>query len=546
MKKILIVVFLFFLSILKPGIKAQVTQEWLQIYSPTPRSNNNADKSAMDKFGNFIVAGRSEITDTSSTDLIILKYSSSGNLLWESRYNGPANNTETFKDMVLDDSCNIYVTCSSFEGAALGNINWVTLKYSPNGVLLWKQSLDWTLHKEDVPFSITLDNQNNLFVAGYVWAPPLPYQNFDIAIAKYNGITGDLIWTNSYNCYEFYPEWGYSVTADDSGNAYVSGYSKRQSNPSQNVIVTIKYDSSGNQIWIREFLRATAEYAIPMYSEIDNENNTVICGNYNGNTDFVTLKYNPQGDLLWSKYFNGIGNNIDICNAMYIDNGSYIYICGRSVNSGTGTDLLLIKYKPDGDTSFVRYFDSGNNLPDEANAIGLDSVGNVYLTGETTIIGSDFLTVKYSSTGELLWQKTYSLPMTNIAYGIGLDRYDNVYIAGFRDSSFFSAIVCIKYSQLTGVETFINQITNNYSLTNYPNPFNPVTNIKYTVPESGKIKIIVYDVKGKEIEILVNDYKTKGIYESKFFGNRFTSGVYFYSLSINNKIMQTNKMLLIK
>ena len=140
MKKILIVVFLFFLSILKPGIKAQVTQEWLQIYSPTPRSNNNADKSAMDKFGNFIVAGRSEITDTSSTDLIILKYSSSGNLLWESRYNGPANNTETFKDMVLDDSCNIYVTCSSFEGAALGNINWVTLKYSPNGVLPWNQS----------------------------------------------------------------------------------------------------------------------------------------------------------------------------------------------------------------------------------------------------------------------------------------------------------------------------------------------------------------------------------------------------------------------
>lgn len=527
--------------------KGQVTQEWVRIYNPTPRSNSNADKSAMDEFGNFIVAGRSEITDTNSTDLIILKYGSSGNLLWESRYNGPANNTETFKDMVLDDSCNIYVTCSSFEGAALGNINWVTLKYSPNGVLLWKQSLDWTLHKEDVPFSITLDNQNNVFVAGYVWAPPLPYQNFDIAIAKYNGITGDLIWTNSYNCYEFFPEWGYSVTADDSGNAYVSGYSKRQSNPSQNVIVTIKYDSSGNQIWIREFLRATAEYAIPMYSEIDNENNTVICGNYNGNTDFVTLKYNPQGDLLWSNYFNGVGNNIDVCNAIHIDDSSYIYICGRSVNSGTGTDLLLIKYKPDGDTSFVRYFDSGSNLTDEAFAIAVDSTRNVYLTGRTTIIGSDFLTVKYSSTGDLLWQKTYSLPMTNIAYGIGLDRYDNVFIAGFRDSAiFFSAIVCIKYSQLTGVETFINQISNNYSLTNYPNPFNPVTNIKYTIPENGKIKIIVYDIKGKEIEILVNEYKVNGIYETKFYGNKLSSGVYFFSLSINNKLMLTKKMLLIK
>ena len=547
MKNFIILISLF--SLLNAFyINAQVTQEWVQIYNPTPRSNNNADKSAMDKFGNFIVAGRSEITDTNSTDLIILKYSSSGNLLWESRYNGPANNTESFKDMVLDDSCNIYVTCSSFEGAALGNINWVTLKYSPNGVLIWKQSLDWTLHKEDVPFSITLDNQNNVFVAGYVWAPPLPYQNFDIAIAKYNGITGDLIWTNSYNCYEFFPEWGYSVTADDSGNAYVSGYSKLQSNPSQNVIVTIKYDSSGNQIWIREFLRATAEYAIPMYSEIDKENNTVICGNYNGNTDFVTLKYNPQGDLLWSNYFNGVGNNLDFCNAMIIDDSMNVYLTGRSQNGTTFHDVLIIKYKPNGDTAWIRYYDDGIGELDEAFSITLDENANIYLTGRTFnfITGSDFLTMKYNSTGELLWRKIYSLPMTNIAYGIGLDQYNNVYIAGFRDSSFFSAIVCIKYSQLTKIETINNLSLGSYSLTNYPNPFNPYTNIRYVIPEGGIITIRIYDISGKELESLESDFKNKGIYDLKFSGAKYSSGVYFYSLSINNRLMLTNKMLLIK
>ena len=535
--KSLLIYFLFPLVFLK----AQVSEEWIRTYNGAGIGGYYGDKASIDKFGNFIVAGRGGFNNP---DYLILKYSSSGNLLWVRNYNGPENDLDWFKDMVLDDSGNVYVTGFSWEGSNFGGQNWVTIKYNSTGDLKWKQSLDWTGHNADQPYKIYLDKNRNVLVSGYGFVGPGSFSD-DIVTAKYNS-DGKLLWTKSYNCFGTLGDWGYSVVSDDSCNVYVSGYSKLQSNPSLNVIVTIKYDSLGNQIWFKEFLRANAEYALPMYSKIDKNNNVVICGNYNGNTDFVTLKYDTQGNLLWNRYFNGVGNNLDFCKAMFIDDSCFIYICGRSALPTTSHDVLLIKYKPNGDTSFIKYYDNGNSLDDEAFSIRCDSTGNIYLAGSTTIIGDDFLTLKYNSSGDLLWAKTYSLPLSNVAYCIDIDKHNNIYVAGFRDSSFYSAVVCIKYSQLTEVKGNNNIIISNYNLTNYPNPFNPYTTVKYEIPESGQVRITVYDNNGKKIELLTNEYRTKGMYEVKFNGESFSSGLYFYSLTVNNKIRKTNKMLLTK
>ncbi|MEZ4689487.1 MAG: hypothetical protein R3A12_04620 [Ignavibacteria bacterium] len=77
---------------------------WVTTFNGTGSGGNYAVKNAVDKFGNLIVAGRS---DSTSEDYIILKYSNSGNLLWSKRYAGAANSTDKIRDMVLDDSGNI-------------------------------------------------------------------------------------------------------------------------------------------------------------------------------------------------------------------------------------------------------------------------------------------------------------------------------------------------------------------------------------------------------------------------------------------------------
>ena len=116
MKKILII----FLIVTANLVSAQLTQEWINTYQGNGTGGYNADKAAVDKSGNFIIAGRG---GTEDTDILIIKYSSNGNLLWERRYNGIINDQDLFRDMILDDSGNVYIAGNSFEGSANGNIN---------------------------------------------------------------------------------------------------------------------------------------------------------------------------------------------------------------------------------------------------------------------------------------------------------------------------------------------------------------------------------------------------------------------------------------
>lgn len=80
---------------------------------------------------------------------------------------------------------------------------------------------------------------------------------------------------------------------------------------------------------------------------------------------------------------------------------------------------------------------------------------------------------------------------------------------------------------------------------NYPNPFNPSTRINYSVPVAGKVKIVVYNILGEEIQVLVNEYKSAGSYKAEFNGSLMPSGVYFYYLEASG-YKNVKKMVLLK
>jgi hypothetical protein len=92
----------------------------------------------------------------------------------------------------------------------------------------------------------------------------------------------------------------------------------------------------------------------------------------------------------------------------------------------------------------------------------------------------------------------------------------------------------------------ILEIPNYYFLNqNYPNPFNPVTNIKFGIPESGDVRLVVYDILGREVKTLLNEYKNPGTYEVQFDASNMASGIYFYSLQTQRGI-ETKRMLMVK
>src|SRR4030095_5756806 len=107
-------------------------------------------------------------------------------------------------------------------------------------------------------------------------------------------------------------------------------------------------------------------------------------------------------------------------------------------------------------------------------------------------------------------------------------------------------------SMLVGINQINSEIPENFSLSqNYPNPFNPMTNIKFQIPKLGFVKITVFDVLGKEVQILVNQQLSPGTYEADFDGSNLTSGVYYYQLTIINEQLsilfnETKKMVLVK
>ena len=81
---------------------------------------------------------------------------------------------------------------------------------------------------------------------------------------------------------------------------------------------------------------------------------------------------------------------------------------------------------------------------------------------------------------------------------------------------------------------------------NYPNPFNPSTIIRFTLPHQGMVKLNVYNILGEKVAQLINTELTAGIHEVVFNGSNLASGVYFYSLEVQDKFFEVKKMILIK
>jgi hypothetical protein len=97
----------------------------------------------------------------------------------------------------------------------------------------------------------------------------------------------------------------------------------------------------------------------------------------------------------------------------------------------------------------------------------------------------------------------------------------------------------------TVVEHSSSGISETFTLfTNYPNPFNPSTRIRYAIPQNSFITLKVFDLRGREIVTLVNEKKISGNYEVTFNASNLSSGIYFYQLKTENYI-QTNKMILL-
>ncbi|KXK43712.1 MAG: hemagluttinin repeat-containing protein, partial [Chlorobi bacterium OLB5] len=155
------------------------------------------------------------------------------------------------------------------------------------------------------------------------------------------------------------------------------------------------------------------------------------------------------------------------------------------------------------------------------------------------VVGASGYTFRTSNGGTTWDIKNSGSSTINAVYSKG---YDSAFIAGS------SGMILKQYNALVGGITWNNNSPQKFSLEqNYPNPFNPVTTIKFAIPHTAKISLKVYDILGREVEVLFNNVEfNPGTVTYDFDGTNLASGVYFYSLIANNSLIETKRMVLVK
>jgi hypothetical protein len=137
-----------------------------------------------------------------------------------------------------------------------------------------------------------------------------------------------------------------------------------------------------------------------------------------------------------------------------------------------------------------------------------------------------------------------------------LSMYDNQSIQGywtlriFNNSSDITGQLvswCINTLNFNVIGISQNNESMKYFLSqNYPNPFNPNTRIEFSIIKESDVKIIVFDILGREVSTLINDRLKYGSYNMNFNGTDLSSGMYFYSIYIDGALFETKKMVLLK
>jgi len=190
--------------------------------------------------------------------------------------------------------------------------------------------------------------------------------------------------------------------------------------------------------------------------------------------------------------------------------------------------------------------------------------GNWHWVGITVHPKGNTRFVDGNSTGGSSSRDDYFLPSNDSALTIG--NVKNLAMRGFKGSidevKFYNRKlanweILRLYDDPTNVNEQASEINTSYQLSqNYPNPFNPSTVIKYSIPKNEKsetknVKLIIYDILGKEIATLVNKKQSPGNYQVEFDGSNLPSGVYFYRLQVNTpgragNFLETKKMILLR
>jgi uncharacterized delta-60 repeat protein len=496
--------------------------------------------------GDAVIVGKS-LTSSGNEDLLLCSYKTNGNLNWNILEKNSSGGDINISDMVIDKTGRINLSGTNYNSYSPCDVG--VYQYNTDGGALWQQRFDGVTHSYDFGSSVAVDESSNVIVAGYSSGSI----SYDYVINKYN-LSGQHLWTVNYDGESMLDDLAYSVAVDKENNIYVTGLSVSSTGKSD--YLTLKLTSDGKTKWSTRWNGSLNADDRAITIATDSAYNVYVCGYSTGNDttyDIVMVKYDSSGNQLFAVQYIGPPHTDQIVDAMCVDFDGNAVIAGHTNEQGLdNSDYLILKYNPYGNLVFDKLYDGPAGKNDKPNAVTIDRMGAVYVTGKS--IGEDmtydFATIKLNSVGEIVWTARYSsaIGCNDEAKSIQIDTAGNVYITGTSYTNNWSVIASVKYSKsIVGVTESEPVEPKQFKLfQNYPNPFNPSTSIKFSLPKSEHVKIQIFNIMGQSVQTILDCEEQAGTHEIKFEVSDLSSGIYFYRLQTKSGYLSTKKMIILR
>lgn len=370
------------------------------------------------------------VTGTSNDDILTAKLASEdGASRWEAHHDSLVNRYDSAEALAFDGNGDVIVA-----GQAGNGSGWeyrIAKHAAKDGALLWKQqtlgdSESWATYRS--LNAVAVDGEGNVIAAGTASAFDGP---FAYHIAKYSGDTGAQLWEEHY---EGLASWGLHLRelalAIDEQNGVIVASSAG----------TVKYSARGALVWSN-----------PDPGEalaLDSEHVYIVGHSTVPDLSAYTAKRSARdGRLVWAVRSGSPGSSEDRMRGILVDSDGNIFVTGRASNS-RDPDCYTAKYSgADGSLLWERRYDDGRDRRDSAQAIALDSEGNVVITGYVDGDDDDYLgpghryTAKYATKdGALLWERRDE----NVARGqaVVVNATGDVLVSGrdFNEPGYYTAM----------------------------------------------------------------------------------------------------------
>ncbi|HBC47251.1 MAG TPA: hypothetical protein DCZ43_09415, partial [candidate division Zixibacteria bacterium] len=251
----------------------------------------------------------------------------------------------------------------------------------------------------------------------------------------------DTAWTATYDGPDHREDNPNIMKIDAMGNVYITGTSASDQSVD---IATVKYSSSGELLWAQRFSEEDVTCEV-RDMEIDEWGNIYIAGIYHHWPDdnCMLIKYLPSGEGAWTSILDMGSYHTSWASGIAFDTDGNVYLVGGAVMPNETYDALIIKYFPDGDTAWAKYYEYQNGNGDYADGIVYDSAGYLYIAG-TTYFAECFnllLILKCDLDGNAIWASTYTDPVLlpvqfgGGALGVKLDLNNDIVVMGNLNSS---------------------------------------------------------------------------------------------------------------